>query len=572
MNATLNPNLTHAVPLNMLVQSKANVRKTNTKNGIEALAANIEAVGLRQNLNVRRMEDGKSEVIAGQRRLMALQLLAKQKKIPADFLVPCLEVKDEQQAQEISTAENVMREAMHPADEFEAFKGLVNSGKSVDDIAAQFGCSVLHVRKLLALSSVSPKIIAAYRKGDLNLEQVMAYTLTGDHVRQEKLFREHPAYTAWSIKKALTEDAMSGGHRFVPFVGLKNYEAAGGRVTRDLFEEDEDSVHLSDPDILRTLAEQKFNTTVEKVKAEGWGWVDADLDESYVHDSYRYGKIQCNNKKADASGYDPEEMKSAGVTIRVDHRGKLDIVRGLISPKDMKRAAREAGEAPEKSEWSARQTEELMNQHTASLRMALSGNAHVALAMLAQRMADEVFFHGTEARLIEVNVSSHDTDSQYPYAVVPNPEECAAQASLKAKMADWEKELPEDDEKLFDWCLKQTDEKLTSLIVLCTAMSLNTITPKHGYDRTEQAQKLGKALNFNMADYWQPTAAGFIGRMKKGQMMQALKDVNLPDVAFNIEKLKREAAVKVAATALAGTGWLPTMLRPAIDDGRTETA
>jgi len=75
MNANtpqLSPNLTHVVPLNLLVHSKANVRKTNAKEGIEGLAANIEALGLRQNLNVRKLAEGTSEVVAGQRRRLHL--------------------------------------------------------------------------------------------------------------------------------------------------------------------------------------------------------------------------------------------------------------------------------------------------------------------------------------------------------------------------------------------------------------------------------------------------------------------------------------------------------------------
>ena len=69
------------IPLNQLVPSKATVRKTGADTGIEELAANIKALGLLQNLQVRETESGKFEVVAGKRRLAALKRLAKEKAI-----------------------------------------------------------------------------------------------------------------------------------------------------------------------------------------------------------------------------------------------------------------------------------------------------------------------------------------------------------------------------------------------------------------------------------------------------------------------------------------------------------
>jgi len=58
------------IPLNTLVPSPANVRKTGVKTGIDELAASIAAHGLLQNLQVRPASDGKYQVVAGARRLM----------------------------------------------------------------------------------------------------------------------------------------------------------------------------------------------------------------------------------------------------------------------------------------------------------------------------------------------------------------------------------------------------------------------------------------------------------------------------------------------------------------------
>ena len=116
------------IALTDLVPSPANVRKTGAMNGIEELAASIEAHGLLQNLQVREAASGKFEVVAGGRRLAALKLLAKRKALAKDAPIGCNVLASDEDASEISLAENEMRQAMHPADQFEAFKALIDAG------------------------------------------------------------------------------------------------------------------------------------------------------------------------------------------------------------------------------------------------------------------------------------------------------------------------------------------------------------------------------------------------------------------------------------------------------------
>jgi ParB family chromosome partitioning protein len=141
------------IALNQLTPSQANVRKTNLSAGIEELAASIEAHGLLQNLQVRAAAKGKFEVVAGGRRLAAMTILRRQKKLAKDFPVPC-HIIDDADAQEISLAENVVRLAMHPADQFTAFHALAEQGMGVEDIAAHFGVSSVVVRQRSKLARV----------------------------------------------------------------------------------------------------------------------------------------------------------------------------------------------------------------------------------------------------------------------------------------------------------------------------------------------------------------------------------------------------------------------------------
>jgi ParB family transcriptional regulator, chromosome partitioning protein len=115
------------IPLSMLVPStKFNVRKVGGVS-IPELAASIEAQGLLQNLTAigPQRGGGKYEVVAGKRRLAALQVLAKAGKIKKDEEITC-KVTTVENAVAASLAENTQREQMHPADEFEAFRRLID--------------------------------------------------------------------------------------------------------------------------------------------------------------------------------------------------------------------------------------------------------------------------------------------------------------------------------------------------------------------------------------------------------------------------------------------------------------
>src|SRR5580704_15380243 len=130
----MTPNQSIPIPLNKLIAWEGNVRKTESDKGIDELAASIKAHGLLQSLVVRKDKGDKYAVVAGHRRLRALQLLAKQKHLPADHPVNCQPVSDDADATEISLVENVQREQMHPADECDAFKALIDGGMPPADV------------------------------------------------------------------------------------------------------------------------------------------------------------------------------------------------------------------------------------------------------------------------------------------------------------------------------------------------------------------------------------------------------------------------------------------------------
>ncbi|MFZ1494667.1 MAG: ParB/RepB/Spo0J family partition protein [Candidatus Competibacter denitrificans] len=267
------------VPLSRLVlrPTGRNVRKT-PRMSIPELAASIQRVGLLQNLIVIAAADGEHyEVVAGGRRFAALKLLAKKHRIAKDWEVPCLLVADGT-ARTASLTENVQREAMHPADQFEAFAALVAEGRPIEDIAADFSVTPLVVQRRLKLANVSPRLMADYRADAVTLDQLMALAITDDHAAQESAFYDAPTWQRHpsNLRERLTEREIDANqHPLVRFVGLDTYEAAGGGVRRDLFAEGDAGVYLIDSALLEKLAQDRLAGIAAEVKAEGWAWVDA---------------------------------------------------------------------------------------------------------------------------------------------------------------------------------------------------------------------------------------------------------------------------------------------------------
>ncbi len=274
-----------SVPLSQLRASKRNVRKTKSAGqSIDALAASFARVGLLQNLTVTLARNGEHyEVVAGGRRLAALKLLAKTRRIPKDWAVPCLLVADAS-ARTVSLTENVQREAMHPADQFEAFVALAAEGRPIEDIAADFSVTPLVVQRRLKLANVSPRLLADYRADAVNLEQLMALAITDDHTAQDAAYYDAPQWqrSPHALRERLTEREIDAGHALVRFVGLDAYEAAGGGICRDLFAQDDTGVYVTDAALLETLVREKLDSHAAKVKAEGWAWVDATPAATYA--------------------------------------------------------------------------------------------------------------------------------------------------------------------------------------------------------------------------------------------------------------------------------------------------
>lgn len=606
------------VPLNKLDRDPLNVRKTYTAESVEALAASIKANGVLQNIIVRKATKGRYFVSAGGRRLAALELLAEQGEISKDHPVEA-KIRMAEDATEISLTENVMREQMHPADQYEAFKTLADQGKSVSDIAARFGTTEIIVNRRLALAKVSPVLMAAYRAEELSFEQLAAFTISDDHARQEEVWNGLQSWdrSAHTIKRQLTAEEVPGTDKRVAFIGgLAAYEAAGGPVRRDLFSEA--GGFACDSGLLETLVLAKLESLAEPVKAEGWKWVEfvasqpdslyqlgrvypqkmelseadqakldqlseeydslAELIEAGAADEDAEPRLAEVEKQIDAlrdaeEAYQAEDLARAGAILTLDYHGRLSIHRGLVKDEDRKAKGEtdkgdgdgiedteETASKAAKLTHSAPLIEDLTAQKTAVLRVELSNNPDIALVAVVHAMLLRVAYaYNTEQSALQISLTHERLEGS-----MKRPDDNRALAEWESIKENYGHKITGNPADLWEWCLDQSREELLNLLAFAAAHSVNAVELKFSGDRRQafaHADQIGQALNVDMRDYFTPTAESYFNHLNRQSIEAAVAEVRGADFASGISAMKKAEAATYAEKAVKDSGWLPAPIR-----------
>ncbi|HTM81572.1 ParB/RepB/Spo0J family partition protein [Asticcacaulis sp.] len=377
------------LPLNCLMASPRNARKTkHSGESIAAKAGSIAAKGILQNLVVEPELDpadqptGKYLVTIGEGRRLAQMLRVERGEIAETELIPCV-IDTINDPHEISLDENVTREDMHPADQFEAFR-FQNEvrGLSAEDIAARFGVTARTVQQRLRLGAVSPRLMQAYRDEGLTLDQLMAFGITEDHTRQEAVY-DSLSYQRepYHIRRLLTAKQVRADDRRARFVGAETYINAGGHIERDLFTEDGDG-YFTDPVLLDQIAVQRLTAIAVGIQnAEGWKWGEGHIDFPYSAayrrafpktrelsegDAAALATAQSNlmmlsdewcevedlpdeidarmteletaiaEFQAKTTGFDPDDVARGGVIVSLTSDGTAKVERGLIRLEDLR--------------------------------------------------------------------------------------------------------------------------------------------------------------------------------------------------------------------------------------------
>lgn len=602
------------IQLSKLIPSPRNVRGSSDASADLQLKADISARGLLQNLVVRAGKRGKFEVEAGGRRLAALQALAKDGAMKKTMAVTCLVIDgDEGEAREVSLAENFQRLAMNPADEAQAFASIIEVGATTEDVARRFGLTVRFVEGRLRLASLAPCVFEALAEGAITLDMAKAYGATSDIERQAHVFEEaQDAYyriTPDSVRRMVLEAAVRGDDPRAILVGRGAYIAAGGRIERELFDDDASESWL-DVAILEAEAQQAMEEAAAKVAGEqGFASVKPTLDCYLGHDLIE-GLVRLPAEPAEPSEEDlaqlgeletrydqqaailededsseehvaaaenqiaqiekaigvlknrppvlGDDLKKDAIAFLVLSRdGEPQLVPQYFTEKANARSDEGALEVvednncaePKRATLSQRLVDELAMQRRDILAVHLAGDPALALDVLVFTLADEDSHDWRAKKAVTITG---------PTAYGPVTGFKAKDAPASASLAELRTGLDESwragssEVERFALYRVLPDEAKSQWLGCVVSRTLIASLNVAGERQIPMHDHLGALLDIEIAHWWRPTPENYFDRVPKARILDAFDAVGGPELVSRYASSKKAEMSTTAGCIFSG--------------------
>ena len=583
------------IPLNKLKKHPKNARKTpHSEASIEGKAASIAAKGMLQNLVVEPEANAEGEptgfylVSVGEGRRLAQLLRVKRKEIKKTEPIRCV-IDTANDAAEISLDENVNRENLHPADEFERFRELSeNRGWGAEEIAARFGQAVSFVYKMLRLSALAPALIDLIAKDQLSLEAARALTLTDDHDQQVKVCKAANGH-AHTIRRMLTTEKVDTTSGAFIFVGRDAYEAKGGTITVDLFSQGAEGF-ADQPELVQELAEDKLDAIADEYRAIGWHEVRATLERPY--DLYMKGSLypatreptedeaarieaidvaieqiaEAEGKDSDRiaplsderdaiteglRGFSAEQVAIGGVALWVSHDGSLgkSFYRAKAEPKP------KASSGEPQPLYSNSLVADLSRIKTRIVQEAVSADPSLALDVLLDSLAGQLL-HGAHSyqMAIDVQAKTIPTDVADDLMATSNVRE------VEETMADRFASIPAEGRFEVIRAMSHDDKMallagLVSMTVDGTLFAGGAPGPRHHH-----FEQVARATGVDIATRWQAPIALF-DKMRRAALIDLLRAECGDASADNCATIKKKADLAVNVSGRLASHWLPAPMQ-----------
>lgn len=292
---------------------------------------------------------------------------------------------------------------------------------------------------------------------------------------------------------------------------------------------------------------------------------------------------------AKRSAYDANVIAHGGAFVVLHHDGTVRVERGFVRPEDEAFAdpqpeSEAEGDAPEPQAREDEQpedgdedvqdfededeepgkpisdslTRDLSAHRTLALRVALGERPDLALIALTHTFTAQLFYSYAEAGCLEVRPTVTPLGS-HADGIEDTPLAAKANEAREA----WAERMPRDVADLWGFIVALDDEKRLALLAHCASRTVNALRlPWDRKPRTLQtADRLATALALDVAKDWAPTVDSYLGRVTKAHIVEAVAEGVSEDAARRIADMKKPDMAQAAEQLLAGTGWLPAVLR-----------
>jgi ParB family chromosome partitioning protein len=288
--------------------------------------------------------------------------------------------------------------------------------------------------------------------------------------------------------------------------------------------------------------------------------------------------------------YDPDDIARGGAFVILNHDGTVRIERGFIRPEDEKPQgeAEQAGEASVAGDTadgdshalqdangegeSATDDEDddrplsdslvrdLTAHRTLGLRLNLREQPEVALVAATHALSAQIFYLGADVHVVGIQPIKADLATH-----ADGIEDIAAGKAWGDRHANWVRQMPRDVTSLWTLVAELDHDSRMALFAHCVALTVNTV--KLPWVRRSPtmatAHQLAEAVSLDMTGYWRPTVRTYLGRVTKARILEAVREGVSDEAADQMANMKKQGMAEAAEQLLAGTGWLPALLRTA---------
>jgi ParB family transcriptional regulator, chromosome partitioning protein len=244
-----------------------------------------------------------------------------------------------------------------------------------------------------------------------------------------------------------------------------------------------------------------------------------------------------------------------------------DIVEGEAAPD----GEGEEGDAPEEDAdrpLSDLLIRDLTAHRTLGLRLNLSEQPEAEIVAVTHALAAQIFCFGANAHVVGIQLVKTDLAAH-----ADGIEDTPAGKVWTDRHANWARQIPRDVATLWSFVAELDHDSRRVLLAHCVALTVNAV--KSAWDRRPRAKaaadQLAEAVSLDMTGYWRPTVRGYLGRITKARILEAVSEGVGSEAAELIAGMKKAEMAQAVEQLLAPTDWLPSLLRTAKPHGSGET-